>query len=229
MNRAAVGYMAATGRRMGRKRRIKPWGLVVHTSGRGIVRRARKAQADPFEFAVDYYRAQGGVHYCIGYDGQIVQMLLDNERGAHVGISRKERRHYLRGTWVGELSKRLLRMHPGVVLWRSKWPGIDSPQHLYPTRSPNGCYVGVELVPLTTKYVNATGLWFTEAQHRAVGWLGRDLAQRHKWPANWYRTGRLVGHEDIDAFARWDGRGGWDPGALRFPVRFNWGLTGLTL
>jgi N-acetyl-anhydromuramyl-L-alanine amidase AmpD len=59
------------------------------------------------------------------------------------------------------------------------------------------------------------GLLFTEAQHRALVALGRDLAARHGWPAGWGRTPRLVGHEDVQLLERQDAGGGWDPGALR--------------
>lgn len=61
----------------------------------------------------------------------------------------------------------------------------------------------------------APGLRFTTAQHNAVAALGKDLAARHGWPADWHKTGRLVGHEDVDPLNRSDKIGGWDPGWLR--------------
>lgn len=203
-----------------RRRTMKPWGLCVHTSGRGIVARAQKANRPVIDLALEWYRAkeQSGVHYVIDYDGTIYQMLEDNIRGAHVGISVSERLSYLSGRW--RKTARAL----GVELWRERWPGHRSPQHLYPTRSPNGCYVGVELVPLPSGRVGADGLWFTREQHQAVAELARDLAARHDWPDYWERSPRFLGHEDIDAFARWDLAGGWDPGSMRPRPRFDWVL-----
>ncbi len=192
----------------------------MHTSGRGIVDRAKRNDVPAIELALLWYRAkeQSGVHYVIDHDGTIYQMLPDNRRGAHVGISRKERRGYLSGRWIKETSI------PVGFAWRRRWPGFVSPQHLYPTRSPNSCYVGVELLPLLAQHVGSDGLWFSKAQHRAVGALARDMAERHGWPEGWEESPRLVGHEDIDAYARWDRRGGWDPGALRAGPRFSWQL-----
>lgn len=203
-----------------RRRRMQPWGLCVHTSGRGIVARAERAGRPVIDLALQWYRAkeQSGVHYVIDYDGTIYQMLEDTIYGAHVGISAAERLSYLLGRW------RTTAPTLGVELWSDRWPGYKSPQHLYPTRSPNGCYVGVELVPLAAGTALPGGLWFTRAQHQAVAELARDLAERHDWPDGWERSPRLLGHEDIDAFARWDVQGGWDPGSMRPRPRFDWVL-----
>lgn len=201
-----------------RWRTIEPWGLVVHTSGRGIVGRAEKQRVPPLALALAWYRRRGGVHYVIGYDGTIHQMLDDDRRGAHVGISLTERATFLSGRWLrkGALPPK------AVALWQARWPAYKSPQHLYPTQSPNGCYLGVELVPLAERR-RENGLWFTDAQHGAVRDLATDIEIRHRFPGNWRTTPRLVGHEDIDAFGRWDPGGGWDPGAMRQKPRFDWG------
>lgn len=199
-----------------RWRRMKPWGLLVHTSGRGIVERAEKRRLPPMVLALEWYRRKSGVHYVIDYDGTIFQMLEDDRRGAHVGISLLERASYLSGRWI--ISKKIARK--SVLFWKNRWPEHESPQHLYPTASPNDCYVGVEMIPLPERREN--GLWFTDEQHEAVRSLALDLVVRHDWPLGWMETPRLVGHEDIDAFARWDGEGGWDPGAMRLKPRFDW-------
>lgn len=195
-----------------RFRRIVPWGFLVHTMGRGIYK-----HSNPFEWALRRYRKRGSVHYAISLDGTIFQLLKDNRRGAHVGISRKERAKYLSGEWVNDFNP------DAIELWRERHPGYKSPQHLYPGTSPNGCYVGVELQPLERS--REDGLYFTDAQHESVADLGKDLARRHYWPGNWMETPRLVGHEAVDAYGRWETaytNMPWDPGALRFSPRFDW-------
>ncbi len=195
-----------------RWRKIQPWGLLVHTMGRGVYR-----QDDPFGWALRRYRWKGSVHYCIDTDGKLFQMLLDNRRGAHVGISKKERLRYLSGDWRRDFNP------DAVELWDEKWHGYKSPQHLYPTKSPNDCYIGVELRPLRKSRAN--GLYFSDEQHEAVARLGADLMHRHQWPSNWKTTSRLLGHECVDAYGRWVTKYTdmpWDPGALRQIPRFSW-------
>lgn len=182
--------------------------------------RARRLGREPIDVALDWYRPKASVHYTVDYDGTIFQMMPDDWRGAHVGISRKERKAYLSGTWEEELP-------PGIInQWMARWywpilHGFKSPQNLYPGRSPNGFYVAIEMVPLLEP--TKENLWFTDAQHEAVADLAMDLARRHNWPPLWALSPRLLGHEDLDAYARWDKRhGGWDPGALRKRPRFSW-------
>jgi hypothetical protein len=207
-----------------RFRKMKPWGVALHTSGRGITKRAKRLGVPAISLALRWYRDydQSGVHYVIDHDGTIYQMLEDHVRGAHIGISRSERRAYLSGAWIREVAEKA--SVSSVVAWQTRWPRIPSPQHLYPTRSPNGCYVGVEMLPLSPEDVGPDGLWFTKAQHESAGALARDIAIRHSWPIGWERSPRLVGHEDIDAYARWDKGGGWDPGAMRANPRWDWDL-----
>jgi hypothetical protein len=68
------------------------------------------------------------------------------------------------------------------------------------------------------------GLRFTKAQHEAVARLACDVATRNGWPLTerWWRTPRLLGHEDLSPISRHDSRGGWDPGALREKPFFDW-------
>ena len=149
----------------------------------------------------------------LDYDGTLYQLLEDTIRGAHVGVSRRERRRYLSGTWVRDVPSEAL------LWWRRRWGehGYKSPQHIYPTKSPNGCYIGLEMLPRWGK--GPDGLWFTPAQHAAVAALWQDIKRRHGLDD---KPGRLVGHEDLDAYARWDEIGGWDPGAMRGWPRFDW-------
>jgi hypothetical protein len=68
------------------------------------------------------------------------------------------------------------------------------------------------------------GLRFTKAQHDSVARLAVDVARRNHWPANeeWWRSPRLLGHEDLTPITRKDSKGGWDPGYLRERPYFDW-------
>lgn len=210
-------------KRRRRLRTMRPWGLCVHTTGRGVVKKAQERGTQPHEEALVVYARSLGPHYCGSYSGQLYQLQADDRYGAHVGISAAERRDYLDGSWKYEWARAT---SANVARWQDAWPGFKSPQHLYPTKSPNGCYVGLELVPLSVKEAaNNDSWWYTRAQCRLVAMLGLSLAVRYEWPADWWRTSRLVGHEDLDAKERWDSGGGWDPGALRDQPRFDWAYT----
>jgi hypothetical protein len=127
---------------------------------------------------------------------------------------------------------------PAVLVehWRQRWPGRDNPLELLPgTKTANSCYIHVECVPCVyhfkSKLITAdgaepmrAGLRFTQAQHDAVALLAVDIARRNGWPADeeWWRTPRLLGHEDLTPIARCDPKGGWDPGSLRDEPYFDW-------
>jgi hypothetical protein len=118
-----------------------------------------------------------------------------------------------------------LDLPPTVLrLWRARWPGYKDSLSLIPVRSSaNMTYVHVECVPCVY-YRNGygplisdpeakpmrAGLRFTKAQHETVARLAWDIAQRHVWPRNerWWRSHRLLGHEDITPLSRHDRNGG---------------------
>lgn len=197
---------------------MDPVGLCAHTTGRGIIERAEREGVDPVTLALKWYRGlrRSGVHFLIDHDGTLYQMLGANVRGAHVGISRSERRRYLSGGWKDDVPTGAL------WLWMHRWEGEKSPQHLYPTKSPNGCYVGVEMLPL--EEATKDGLWFTPEQHKALLDLYQQLALMYGWSlcTSVLPSKSFLGHEDIDAYARWQKSGGWDPGSLRDRPRFSW-------
>lgn len=197
-------------------RSMPVFGLVVHTTGSGIVKQAQKLGVDPLEHAVAYYLKPDSyfAHYVIGWDGHIVQIADEKERATHVGFA--ERGKYLTGEWETMLPKAL------VERWKAKWPSHKSPAHLFPGSSPNNCYIGCELLP-TPKRDPKFGL-FTLAQHQAVVMLCADIGDRYNLPTHWHHTSRLVGHEDLNPLTRSAKGQGWDPGALRVDPDFHWGF-----
>lgn len=204
--------------RSGELRAPAVFGLVVHTTGSGIVDQARARGVDPLEYAVEYYLRPDAFfpHYVCGWDGSLVQVADEQVKAQHVGF--KERARYLEIDWETDLPREL------ADRWRAAWPAFPSPAHLFPGPSPNAVYCGVELLPLAVGDPAAAflGARYTLAQHQAVVLLARDLAERHGWPTNWWAGPRLLGHEDVNPIARSAAGAGWDPGALRSRPWFSW-------
>jgi len=239
----------------GQGARKAPWldhvyGLVVHTSGGCLPRRAREARQRPDLYAVQYYVNSGGTHYVNGWagvDGKQLHQVM-NERPQAWGVGRwksEPATDQWKSTDAGRFE---LDLAPAVLrLWRARWPGFKDSLSLIPVRSnPNMTYVHVECVPCryardlrrnekgeiecAGPYITAPeaapmrpGLHFTRAQHETVVRLAWDIAQRHAWPQDrWWLTPRLLGHEDITPLSRSDRDGGWDPGGLREKPYFDW-------
>ena len=213
--------------------RRKPWGLLLHTTGRGVPKLAAAKGRTALDVAIAVYRASqngsngypwGGPHYVLDYDGGLHQIAPDDAVTAHAGGG--DRVDYLDGDWEHEATDEM------VSRWRAQWPGVRGPYDLFPSRSPNTDYIGVEMIPLGSGLGGnpmAPGLLFTLAQHEACVALGRDCARRHEWPGDWHRTGRLVGHEDVQPINRDDAHGGWDPGYLRERPYFDFRYVRYTL
>ena len=205
-------------------RRI-PWGLLLHTTGRGVPALAKKRGEQPIEVALRVYRASqngsngymwGGPGYVIDHDGTVYQIAPDDVKTAHAGGS--DRKAYLSGDWQQEASDEVVRR------WHQQWPGKSNPYHLFPSTSPNDDYIGVEMIPIGSGFGGepmSPGLLFTQAQHDAAVALAKDVGARHGFPAGWHKTSRLLGHEDVQPMNRDDSRGGWDPGWLREKPYFN--------
>lgn len=202
------------------------FGACVHTTGSGVLSKAKASGSTPIEAALAIYLAMqrgsqgylwGGPTYVIDYDGAIYQLAPDEVLTAHCGHPHREL--YLSGEWMERCSAKL------VEHWRRAWPTFPSPQHLFPGRSPNSAYIGIEFVPLAERRTD--GWLYTDAQHRAGIELCRDLGERHGWGERWAAGPRLVGHEDVNPIDRSDDGGGWDPGWLRARPRFD--LAGLRL
>ena len=213
-----------------RERTAPVYGLVVHTSGGGIVDQALRAGADVTDHVVTYYRhvgAGGGeryyAHYVGGYTGRLAQIADEHRRTYHVGLTAEQRQLYLSGAWADRVDPEIVR------LWRARWPHVASPSHLYPGPSVNEVYVGIELPPVHRGVpAMAPGLIYTREQHDLVADLAFDIARRWGWPVGWQRSGRLVGHEDVGPLDRSlppkgaRPAGGWDPGGMRWEPWLDW-------
>ena len=223
--------------------RPKEWqgrvfGLVVHTTGSGLPAKARANGVYHTIEAVAHYNRSHGCHYINGWrgvaGGDLLQVANEREQAAGVGVTNKDdprkdqRRSIDAGRFEADLPPVLVR------LWRVRWPGRRHSLELLPgTRTANSCYVHVECVPCVYAYQKRwvtdaeplrSGLRFTQAQHDAVALLACDVARRNGWPPGerWWRTPRLLGHEDLTPISRYDRRGGWDPGGLREAPYFDW-------
>lgn len=196
----------------------KPRGLLLHTTGGGVTKKAKRTGRSPIAIAIEVYVASqngsnkylwGGPGYVLDHDGTLYQLAPDDALTNHAGGP--DRAHYASGAWTKRCSSAV------VEFWRKAWPGYSNPTALYQSRSPNTDFIGVEMIPVGDGYgvAAAPGCRFTQAQLDAVDALGRDLAERHDWPADWFEGPRLLGHEDVQPIARHDGKGGWDPGHLR--------------
>lgn len=197
----------------------KVFGLIVHTTGSGPPTAALDKGTTALAEALAYYLLPNAnfAHYVCDYDGIIYRLADEKVKAPHVGFS-NERQSYLSGAWVKQLPPSL------VKRWRARWPHSKSPAHLFPGPSVNEVYVGLELLPVAKGGPKAMtpGLRYTTAQHDAAADLAKDMAVRHKWPAGWWGTGRLCGHEDVNPITRHNVGGGWDPGALRAKPWFDW-------
>jgi hypothetical protein len=216
------------------------YGLVVHTTGGGLPASAQEKGVYHTVAAVDWYSRSHGCHYVNGWQGSrggdLLQMANEREQANGVGISnpsepaKDQRASVEAGRFDADLPEVLVR------LWHERWPGHAHSLELLPgTKTANSCYVHVECVPCVYHFRDELvtgegveplreGLRFTEAQHETVALLAVDIARRNGWPLDeeWWRTPRLVGHEDLTPITRCDPNGGWDPGYLRERPYFDW-------
>jgi hypothetical protein len=222
--------------------RDKEYGLVVHTTGGGLPAKARARGLYPTVLGVEVYNRSHGCHYLCGWrglDGELLQLADDREQANGVGVraSEPESNQWLSvqrgpGAWARDLPVDI------GVRWRRRWPGWSNPLDLLPgTETANAPYLHLELIPCVFHEDGELreavapmrpGLRFTRAQHDAVAALARDVADRKGWHVvgaapPWWRTPRLLGHEDLTPLSRHDRSGGWDPGALRPLPYFDWG------
>jgi hypothetical protein len=211
------------------------WGLLLHTSGRGIPTKARAQGKTPIAVALDVYtRSQdgrlhpytwGGPSYILDLDGTIHQLAPDSIFTAHAGgpdAATYRKAGWERARGVGLQGNR---MAPAFsAAWHAQWDDFaQTPIKLCPHGDPNVDYVGVEMLPVGAGFglPLRPGLLFTQASHDAIAAFARDFGRRHAFPPGWEFTPRFLGHEDVQPLQRGDARGGFDPGYLRAAPYFD--------
>jgi hypothetical protein len=221
-NQLRGGYLPGHGE-------LLPWGVLFHTTGNGIPAKAVAESIHVLEAAVRVYTAmREGPHLIVPPCGRVLQVRNFESVAWHAGVSEAQRLLFLH-----EPIERWGLLPPGLEWWRKRWPGVKSPQHLYPTSSPNLAYLGVEMVPCgVIKGGQFVPLWgkpahpgarFTLAQYVAAAELTLELDARYDLldlqtisytgPSSLgtYPLGaRVCGHEDVNPVTR----PGWDPGSL---------------
>lgn len=214
------------------KRKNKLFGLCVHTSGSGVVKKAKAKGISPDEIALDYYdSAKYSTHYVAGHRGYY-QLTDVMEQVSHVGytdgvggrMSGSQRRAwYHSGKWAEALptfAKRFRKIHPSA----------SSPSALHPSPFPSMDYAAIELIPCTMGYGDALGpgYKYSLAQHTAVALIALELAEEYGWPDDFEMGGRLSCHEELGPHARIGSyanpRDGdcWDPGRYRETPWISW-------
>jgi hypothetical protein len=148
-------------------------------------------------------------------------MAHEDEQANGVGTG-DQRSSILGHRWEKDLPASL------VKRWQERWPGYSNPLDLLPgTKTANGCYLHVECIPITKQWdfeAAYRGSLFTKAQHLTVAALVCDIAKRNKWKGEWWRSPRLLGHEDLTPITRHTKKGGWDPGWLTSSPAFDWDI-----
>ena len=222
------------------------YGLVVHTTGGSLPGKAITNGIYPTLAAINWYTRgnmhkefHGGCHYVNGWQGiqggDLFQIANEREKAHGVGTV-EQRQSISKGNFEKDLPSQL------VNHWRKRWPGYKDSLDLLPDgeRYANSCYIHVECTPvvyflrdkkrhkktvISSEYPPMrAGLRFTKAQHDAIAYLACDIAIRNGWPLGikWWRTTRLLGHEDLTPISRRNKNGGYDPGYLRDRPYFDW-------
>ena len=152
-------------------------------------------------------------HYVIDGAGEIIQIADERERARHVAIPTEDRAMYASGAWRARVSP------IGLAAWEAKWLplGKRNPLQLFPSKSANEDFLGIELIPLLEPPKG--GGRFTPEQYDRLADLLEDIETRYGLELE---GSRLVGHEDLSPLTRWNKAGGWDPGALRDKPSFFW-------
>ncbi len=196
------------------------YGVLVHTTGNGVPDLALKhPDKSHLTILTEVYSASAanggtGPHYAIDPLGAVVQFRDPGAVSWHAGVSADQRRNFLDGSWQSDYN----RIDKDVVSWwRARWPGKLSPSHLYPSRSPNTDFVGIELMPCGA-YAGSSWEWkwgtrpgfdkqrFSVEQYVALARLCKELAVTYSLDLG--KSGVLLGHEDVNPYTR----PGWDVG-----------------
>lgn len=202
------------------------FGIMVHTTGSGPPKRAWRRQngyvsgvQSPMAVMTEIYEGMKtvGPHFAIDPFGGVVQYRSAKHVAHHCRMRDSERRPLLDGHWRNDRNRIEKYL---VEYWDDKFPNFSTrgPAHLYPSRYPNTDYIGIEMMPcghrLKGKWTNHWGtqpnsrLRHSQESYITLCALIAHLCKKWSIPLN-FRSGRIVGHEDINPYTR----PGWDPGA----------------
>lgn len=200
---------------------LSPWGVLFHTTGNGVPAKAVAEGTNFLEAAIRVYRnMREGPHLVLSPTGEVVQIRDFSTMAWHAGVTAEQRLRYLHEDWEAQLPLNVR------AWWKARWPNYPSPQHLYPTSSPNLAYIGVEMVPCGVMADGKFEPWhkpahpgarFTLSQYITAAQLASELSKRYKFLPD-TGSARVCGHEDVNPVTR----PGWDPGSMT--GAFDWNM-----
>jgi hypothetical protein len=213
----------------------KPVGVIVHTTGGGIVAKALKKGKDPLAYAAEYYARKNsyGSHYLVAPfaeetysegDDSVVGTVPEQLVAYHSGLGRTSGRvkcykkgravwprHRIASRKVDGKTKKYMKdfgkVLPDYQDWLDRWPGLDSPLDLIPKPWPGAGIINGQFHGVDL-LAPEPGAKHTELQVRWVAAIIKDLADRHGWEIH---QSTVLRHADVDPFSRSTKRGGWDP------------------
>ena len=177
-----------------------PLGICLHTTGRGVLARAKRENTTPLQAAVRVYTQimDPSPHYLIGYGGEIISIVDEDLVAWHAGSSNRESSLY---ALLPQQSA------PWASWWRDRWPGAKSPNRLLDhgkNHGGNAC-LGIELL------ATEDGTW-PEPQMVSLVALIDDIRARQRGATRVYQ------HADFCPYTRTTKAGRpWD-----LPESFPW-------
>lgn len=192
------------------------WGMLLHTTGSGILTLADARGWTPDEAAIWTYSQEwmNCSHYLNLQSGTLILITSEQRIAPHCGVKPWQYRAMKNGSWEELVPPTML------TEWRKAWPNVKAPTSLYPyVGSANADVIGVENVP------QPDGT-FTDEQYATLRALIAERDKFYNMDIARHRN-RLLGHEDVNPFytkdnGRADKKGGWDPGARRPVPKFDW-------
>ncbi len=179
--------------------------LVVHTTGRGIHKKAKRWGVSGFQAAMRVFATQvdASGHYVVGQGGELGQCVPEEVAAWHVG-GRGAAKYHRAGWWKARK----------VAWWRERWPQFTAPGQLAggslwlpsPTTGKPSCNantIGVEVVPPEDPRAPwSPECWATLAK------LGRDISERRAMELT---LETVLTHSDAHPFSRSAKGKPWDP------------------